>query len=613
MTAVAEGEARSGRPRLVVAVTLLVGLAGWAYLLAAPWLPWLGVERSPRAGIVPFAMFVLVILGVRTMALRIGDMVLSLDSVFYVAATLCLGALSAGRTVALALTIDAFVRLLRARRRGGAASAEGASYALYFGGMSGGVLLLLGRLFGVDEVIHEAPTQARIALEVFGLTAALLVSHYAIQGGRAVLRGRRLASYVREVALPGLAAEALVMPIGIVVVLVYRPDALLGFGLVCATYLLLHAVVRRLRAASADLAERVHDLELLNASGRRLASALELENVVDAVGRSLATTIPAADSIALVHRGRARATDVLVVDRFDRVDETFRRGKVARDRGALARVLAGGVTVAIDELAEADAADVTVAAGARAYLAAPLVLEGGPEGALVVSSAQAGAFGDAEQRVLEGLALQVAAALQNAHLYEMAMVDGLTGLFVRRYFDVRIAEELERSRRYATSFSVIMMDIDDFKSLNDTHGHLTGDRVLREVAAVVRDQMRGVDTAARYGGEEFAVILPRTEKVPAYNLAERIREAIATRRIAIDGAPGGELSVTASLGIAAFPDGADPDGEGADDVVRRADRALYRAKQLGKNRVELYWLERPARAASAGGEGGGAAAEGGGG
>jgi diguanylate cyclase (GGDEF)-like protein len=135
---------------------------------------------------------------------------------------------------------------------------------------------------------------------------------------------------------------------------------------------------------------------------------------------------------------------------------------------------------------------------------------------------------------------------------------------------------------------MIMMDVDDFKNLNDTYGHLVGDRVLRAIANVVKAQMRGVDTAARYGGEEIAVILPRTEMVGAYSLAERIREGIAELRITTDEDPPRVLGVTASLGIAAFPESKASDGT---DLVRRADRALYRAKRTGKNRVELYWTD----------------------
>jgi two-component system cell cycle response regulator len=153
------------------------------------------------------------------------------------------------------------------------------------------------------------------------------------------------------------------------------------------------------------------------------------------------------------------------------------------------------------------------------------------------------------------------------------------------YFDARIEEEFERARRYENGFSVVMVDVDDFKSLNDTYGHLVGDRVLRAVAAIVKSNMRGVDTAARYGGEEIALILPRTEMVSALNQAERIRAAIADHRIATDN---GVISVTASFGIAAYPESG---ASSAEDVVRRADRALYRAKKTGKNRVELFWNE----------------------
>src|SRR5206468_6334540 len=151
-----------------------------------------------------------------------------------------------------------------------------------------------------------------------------------------------------------------------------------------------------------------------------------------------------------------------------------------------------------------------------------------------------------------------------------------------------IEEEIERSKRYGSAFSVVMVDVDDFKHLNDTHGHLIGDRVLRGIANVVKSQMRGVDTAARYGGEEIAVILPRTELVNAYNVGERIRGAIAELRITTDAEPPQSLRVTASFGIAAYPESKASDGE---DLVRYADRALYRAKKTGKNRVELFWSD----------------------
>jgi diguanylate cyclase (GGDEF)-like protein len=224
----------------------------------------------------------------------------------------------------------------------------------------------------------------------------------------------------------------------------------------------------------------------------------------------------------------------------------------------------------------------------RSWLGVPIFMYGGCEGVLAIQSRRPDVFGPEQRRLLESISLQVAAALQNAHLYEMAMVDGLTGLFVRRYFDARIEEEIERSKRYGQAFSVVMMDIDDFKHLNDTHGHLVGDRVLRGVAQVVKTQMRGVDTAARYGGEEISIVLPRTEMVAALNQAERIRAAVADLRVTAEGAVGPAIGVTASFGIAAYPESG---AVTAEDLVRKADRALYRAKKTGKNRVELFWAD----------------------
>jgi diguanylate cyclase (GGDEF)-like protein len=332
----------------------------------------------------------------------------------------------------------------------------------------------------------------------------------------------------------------------------------------------------------------MRELEQLDHAARELARSIELPHVVATVARQVAQAIPAAETIALIHRGAERETDGFVVDAYDREHDAFSRVAIARGDGAAGRVVATLAPLAIDDLADCDVdLGPTGTEGVRAWLGVPLFVADACEGVLAVQSRTAAAFTASDQRLLASLALQVGAALQNAHLYTMAMVDGLTGLFVRRYFDARVDEEIERARRYSQAFSVVMIDIDDFKHLNDTHGHLIGDRVLREVAAAVKGELRGVDTAARYGGEELVIILPRTELVAAFALAERVRARIADRRIAV-GPDGPVLSVSASFGIAAYPDS----GLGsAEDLVRRADRALYRAKRSGKNRVELYWAD----------------------
>jgi diguanylate cyclase (GGDEF)-like protein len=378
------------------------------------------------------------------------------------------------------------------------------------------------------------------------------------------------------------------MPIGVVLVLLYDPEQPLGFLLLSLTYLLINLVFSRLSRTRKQLEERVSDLEILNATARRLAASLQLEELVEAVARETCKAIPEAEAVALVHR-RAGDRTGLVIDGFDRMSDKFFRRPMQEGEGAAGWVMTHGAARRIGDLSiDPDIASRGGAHGIRAWLGVPLFMYGGCEGVIAVQSSHPRAFRTDHQRLLESLALQIAAALQNAHLYELAMVDGLTGLFMRRYFDARIEEEIERSKRYGSAFSVVMVDVDDFKRLNDAHGHLIGDRVLRGIANVVKSQMRGVDTAARYGGEELALILPRTEMVGAYNVGERIRAAIAELRITTDAEAAQTLRVTASFGIASYPESKARDGE---DLVRRADRALYRAKKTGKNRVELYWSD----------------------
>jgi diguanylate cyclase (GGDEF)-like protein len=578
-----------------IAFSLGVGLVGWAFLLIAAYvLP----EQSPvhDNGFAPFALFVIVILAARGMAFRmVEESVLSLDSAFYVAAAFCLGSVPAGRMVAFTLTLDALIRLVIADRRHRLPPGSGTehlSYVLYFGGISGALLVACGWMFDVDSVAHAEPST--VAMRLVLVAGTFLLAHYALQGARLVLFGRPWRSYVRDIALPGVIAEAAVMPLAVVLVVLYRPGQQLGFLLLCATYLLLHFVFSRLRRTSHDLAQRVRDLETLGATARTLASALELEELVETVARETCRAIPAAEAVALVHRGSDRDTEKLVVDSYDRDGDHFARFTIDRGTGAVGLVIGEQRPLLIDDLASSDVplGGGEGAEGVRSWLGVPIFMSGGVEGVLAIQSRQAGAFGEAEQRLLESIGHQVAASLQNAHLYQMAMVDSLTGLFVRRYFDARIEEEIERSKRYGTPFSVVMIDIDDFKLLNDTHGHLVGDRVLRAISAIVRSQMRGVDTAARYGGEELSLILPRTEMVAAYNQAERIRSSIADHRVGVDPGAGASevIGVTASFGIAAYPESGAQTGE---DVVRRADKALYRAKKTGKNRVELYWADDP--------------------
>lgn len=163
-------------------------------------------------------------------------------------------------------------------------------------------------------------------------------------------------------------------------------------------------------------------------------------------------------------------------------------------------------------------------------------------------------------------------------LQELSILDSLTGIYNRRYFNMRYLEEFERARRLGLKLSFLMIDIDNFKKINDTYGHLVGDLVLRNVAKLILKNLREMDFAARFGGEEFSVILPETDKAGAIMVAERISLRISREHIrAFDEL----LVVTVSVGVASFPYNA----LHSDVLVEIADKALYKAKVSGRNRV----------------------------
>jgi diguanylate cyclase (GGDEF)-like protein len=202
----------------------------------------------------------------------------------------------------------------------------------------------------------------------------------------------------------------------------------------------------------------------------------------------------------------------------------------------------------------------------------------------VVSVARTGSpFTAGDRDLFAYLAGQVARSMENVELHEttarQSVTDELTGISNRRAFDEALSGEIERSRRFGSDLGLVLIDLDDFKVVNDTYGHPQGDVVLREVARVLSESSREIDHPARYGGEELAVILPGTDMEGAFNRAERVREQIAGLHIArLDGR--GTLRITASCGVAAVR-ATSADGR---VLLQDADRALYEAKRAGKNK-----------------------------
>jgi diguanylate cyclase (GGDEF)-like protein len=211
----------------------------------------------------------------------------------------------------------------------------------------------------------------------------------------------------------------------------------------------------------------------------------------------------------------------------------------------------------------------------------PLELNGRVHGLITVAR-PSGTFSADDREVLRSLAIQAGLALENVELHNQvsrqAVTDELTGLANHRRFQELLEVEMEQVRRYGHPVGLIMLDIDNFKSVNDTYGHQQGDVVLKRVSRALADSSREADLPARYGGEELALILPHTDMEGAYAIAERIRTAVESLRIPVANGRG-PLRVTVSLGVASSREGH------KETLIGQADAALYDAKRQGKNRT----------------------------
>jgi len=221
----------------------------------------------------------------------------------------------------------------------------------------------------------------------------------------------------------------------------------------------------------------------------------------------------------------------------------------------------------------------------RSALVVPISVRGEVLGAFGVYSAKKDRFTEKDEALLMAIGSQTGVAVENARLYEqtldLARMDGLTCMFNRRHLMERLAQEIDRAERYQNSLSLMILDMDKFKSFNDAYGHIKGDELLKAFSSILKDTVRTSDIAGRYGGEEFCVVLPNTSIKGAALIAERIRKAVEGLAIPMaEGQPAAGRTV--SVGVTEFSS-----GDSLEKLLAAADAALYRAKDGGRNRVEL--------------------------
>ncbi len=322
--------------------------------------------------------------------------------------------------------------------------------------------------------------------------------------------------------------------------------------------------------------QRARQLQAINAIAQQTTAVLELEDLLARVCELIQSAFRVSHVSLFLREDRdlvLRAHHGTLTPRIPQ------GGRFPANTEPWATILAGNGGATETDMRGASAKFFDESA---ARICIPLVSFGQTLGILALDSALPDAFRDGDLQSLESVADICATAIQNAHYVErvkqLAYLDGLTGIFNRRHFEMRILEEIERARRYNTAMAIIMADIDHFKRLNDEFGHVLGDEVLRQVSSLFHQQVRRIDVVCRYGGEEFCVLLTQANSEQAMSIADKLRKMVAGWQF-----PGVPCTVTISAGVAAFPQ----HGTTRDQLVKAADAALYAAKQAGRNQVCL--------------------------
>jgi diguanylate cyclase (GGDEF)-like protein len=337
---------------------------------------------------------------------------------------------------------------------------------------------------------------------------------------------------------------------------------------------------------------RASQLEVINAIAQQMTAVLDIKDLLDKV----CLLVQHAFQVSHVSVLQKEEDELVLRAHHGTLSPRFPEGgRVPAGDGFWGQALREGKTLLANDVKK-DPKYVGFYQETNSTVCIPLVAFGQSLGILVLDSAQPAAFHSHELQPLESVADICATAIQNAHyvdrVKQLAYLDGLTGIFNRRYFELRVAEEIERARRFETGMAVIMVDIDQFKYLNDEFGHILGDEVLRQVSSIFHQQLRKIDVVCRYGGEEFAILLSQTNPQHALNVAEKLRSLVERWQF-----PGVPRSVTISAGAASYPE----HGTTRDDLVKAADAGLYMAKQAGRNRV-LLAPELPKSAAHSSGQ-----------
>ena len=335
-----------------------------------------------------------------------------------------------------------------------------------------------------------------------------------------------------------------------------------------------------------DLDKTLQNLSLLYSIGKAMNYISDLKNLLQYIlSQAIDITSAEKGSIMLYNL----ETDRLNIRVLAGLEDTEYQEKVNNNEircrsfkpgeGIAGRVFMTSKPMIVNNIREDDLFINSETSYVRSIACIPMIVYSDVVGVINVTNKKKGKeFTDEDVEMLKAVADQAAVAVNKAQLWDMAVTDSLTGLYVRRYFMVKLQEEIHRAERYGKRLTVIMADLDRFKKINDTYGHDAGDRALKTISKFLQKNIRDVDAIARYGGEEFVMLIPDADKEAAYCLAQRLRAELA--KVELEDLP----PITISLGIATYPS----DSTDIEELIKKADAAMYEAKQKGRNRVVKY-------------------------
>jgi len=341
----------------------------------------------------------------------------------------------------------------------------------------------------------------------------------------------------------------------------------------------------KLESANEELESRLAETFFFHEFFKALTSYLAVDDVCGLISDGVNGMLGA--EISCVYLLDAEKRRLILRGFQGRRADAFRQELDLARRGLLSDAVLEGKLVADSEAKRNGGANWTTnPSDVESQLAAPLQIQDKTLGVVCIASSAHRDLTESEISRFEAIANMGSLALQNALFHEelerLSVTDRLTELYNHGYFQQRLEEELRRAERFGHRLSLIMLDIDNFKDFNDAYGHPKGDRVLKTVAMIMKENMRDMDIAARYGGEEFCAVLPETDLAGAAVVAERIRRQVE-RQLFVGDKELPSVRKTVSLGVATFPDNASTQSQ----FIEKADQALYRAKHAGKNQVGL--------------------------